>query len=63
MEVALVTLQPENLSAELVQNFGAGGRRRNRNINTASWAVLSFSDCSMKPTLLDTVTPSSWVVL
>lgn len=24
MEVALVTLQPENLSAELVQNFGAG---------------------------------------
>lgn len=25
MEVALVTLQPENLSAELVQNFGAGG--------------------------------------
>lgn len=55
MEVALVTLQPENLS-ELVQNFGAGrGRSRNRNINTASWAVLYFSDCSMTLTLLDTV--------
>lgn len=25
MEVALVTLQPENLGAELVQDFGAGG--------------------------------------
>lgn len=57
MEVALVTLQPENLSAELVQNFGAGGEeeRRNCNINTTSWAVLYFSDCDMKPTLSDTV--------
>lgn len=44
MEVALVTLQPENLGAELVQNFGAGGEEeklQNKQLHGLSFIFLT----------------------